>query len=65
VTKSELNQAAFWHQPVCLSCGEVGEEDQGTIECESCGEYTCIPARVILNFIAAHLLEGEGGANGE
>jgi hypothetical protein len=48
--RGALAQAAFWHQPICLSCGEVGEEGAPT-ECALCGEPAAMDARVVLSFV--------------
>ncbi len=54
--RDTLTQATFWHQPICLSCGEVGEEgDRG--DCRTCGEEALVEARALTGFLAR--LEGE------
>jgi len=52
--RASLTQAAFWHQPICLSCGEVGD-DEGEVGpgplCALCGEPAAVDARLVLAFV--------------
>jgi len=58
IPRQALLDAAFWHQDICLSCGDTTERQPGTppafaLECDECGESSVIDP---IAFLAAEAL---------
>lgn len=52
---SELNEAAFWHEAICLGCQERSEEEVPSV-CQTCGG-SMVSAIELKTFVT--LIEGE------
>lgn len=51
LTRKALEQAAFWGEGVCLSCGTVQTEAGIDEPCQECDSTETVPAAVALQFI--------------
>ncbi|HQR20762.1 MAG TPA: hypothetical protein PKV98_07840 [Burkholderiaceae bacterium] len=56
IPRKILEDAAFWHQHVCLGCASTQSDDfEAGDPCEVCGNETVLDAQLILrcaNFVA-------------
>lgn len=51
LTRTALEQAAFWGEAVCLQCGTIQTERAAGDDCQECEAPGTIPASVALNFV--------------
>ena len=48
IPRKRLEDAAFWHQHICLACGAIQSDEFTSDEpCESCGNETVLDAQLI------------------
>jgi rRNA maturation endonuclease Nob1 len=48
ITKARLDDAAFWHQHVCLGCAAIQSDDFTAGDpCEECGNELVLDAQLI------------------
>ncbi len=61
ITRKRLEDAAFWHQHICLACASVQSDDfERGDPCERCGGETVLDAQLILR--CADFIDDEGDA---
>ena len=51
LTRSSLEQAAFWGEAVCLACSAIQTERAAGEDCQECESPGTVPASVALQFL--------------
>ena len=59
LTRSALELAAFWGEPICLACGTIQTETAAGDDCQECDSPGTVPASVALQFV--ELVEAADG----
>lgn len=51
LTRKGLEQAAFWGEAVCLTCGTIQTERAAGDDCQECETPGNVPASIALQFV--------------